>query len=505
MADYVSTHTGAQIDAAVSEVPNKLDKTSVINDYTTGGTTNAASAESVKLLKTQVDDVSSGTVKTSGNQAISGNKTFQGEIVVNGSLLVQTGKIAKQPNDAVLDDDIANLKTVKSYALSSNTAGDGLSFSDATKKLTLRLDSGFKFTASDKSLTHDYPSIPNKINPEASDTILVFNPVSALHRRIDLSKVGVSSFNSRLGSVQPMLGDYSDVLISYTRPDSSKKSIQATSDTVGAALNDLDDLKAAKTDVTVEISAGVAPKANKADPVFTGRIGHDKGSATQPVLYDSTNTDTGIYYTADSANVTIDGTTELTVKRNEVSAKRTIKLGSSVTYADITYNSAGLSITPYVSGTAGTNLLTYDSAGGYWNVSGSFRVQTPTQANEATNKQYVDSAIAEAASPVPPSSVNMTANATTTVLSTTAFHPRSLIALAHYYDNTTNHNLVCSLYIVRTANGNYTVSEKSVEKTYGAPPVTFSASYTGSTFTITGTSTSSNTIIAKIKIVSVQE
>lgn len=505
MADYVSTHTGAQIDAAVSDVPNKLNKSSVIDDFTTGGATNAASAETVKTLKNQVDSLSTGTVKTSGNQAVSGNKTFQDALIVNGSLSIQAGKSAKQVNDATADDDIANLKTVKSYALSSNTAGDGLSFSESTKKLTLRLDSGFKFTSADKSLTHDYPSIPNKVSPEASDTILVFNPVSALHRRINLSNVGVSSFNNRVGSVQPLLGDYSDSIVAYTRLDANKKSIQASSDTVGAAINDLDDLKAAKTDVTTEIGTAVSPKANKADPIFTGRVGHDKGSATQPVLYDSANTDTGLYYTSDSANVTIDGTTELTVKRNEVSAKRTLKLGSSVTYAEFTYTSTGLTITPYVSGGAGTNLLTYDNAGSYWNVSGSIRVQTPTQANEPTTKQYVDTAIATAASPVPPSSVNMTANAATDILSTTAFYPRSAIALVHYYDTTTNNVLVCSLYIVRNSGGNFVVSEKSVEKTYGTAPITFSASYTGSTFKITGTSTSSNTIIAKIKIVSVQE
>lgn len=512
MADYVSIHTGAEIDSAVSDVPNKLDKSSVINDFTTGGATNAASAETVKTMKTQLDNLADSTVKTSGSQAISGNKTFQNVLVVNGSLQISNGKEAKQPNDALADDDIANLRTVKSYAISGTSAGDGLSFSDSTKKMSVRLDVGFKFTPSDKSISYDYTSIPNKLTPETNDTVLVFNPVSALHRRINLSSIGVQTFNGRAGSVSPLLGDYSDLLVGYTRLDANKKSISASSDTVGAAINDLDDLKASKTEVSNSISAALVPvntaigaKANTADPSFTGRVGHEKGSATQPVLYDSGNTDTGLYYTSDSANVTIDGTTELTVKRNEVSAKRTFKLGSSVTYVDFTYNGSGLSVTPYVSGSAGTNLLTYDTASSSWNVSGPLKVQTPVAANEPTTKAYVDEAIAVAASPVPPTSVNMTANSTTDILVTTAFYPRSAIALIHYYDTTTNNVLVCSLYIVRNPGGAFIVSEKSVEKTYGTAPITFSASYTTGTFKISGTSTSSNTIIAKVKIVSVQE
>lgn len=497
MADYVSTHTGAQIDAAVSDVPNKLNKSDVINDYTTGGADKAASAETVKNLKAQTDQLSTNTVKTTGNQAVSGNKTFQGDLVVNGSFSISAGKSAKQPNDAVADDDIANLKSVKNYALSSNTAGDGLSYSDVTKKLTVKLDTGFKFTTSDKSVSFDYASIQNKITPESNDTVLVFNPVSALHRRINLSNVGVRTFNGRNGAVTPASGDYPDSLVPYTRPDGSKKSIQATSDNVLDAINDLDDLKATKTEVDL--------KAPKADPVFTGKLGHDRGSATQPVLYDSANTDTGLYYTPDSANVTIDGTTELTVKRNEVLAKRSFKLGSSTTFVDITYTNAGLTIVPTVSGVAGTNVLSYETAASAWKFAGPVKIQPPAAADEPTTKQYVDDAIAVAASPVPPSSVNMTANSATDILSTTAFHPRSAIALVHYYDNTTNSVLVCSLYMVRAANGSYTVSEKSVEKTYGTSPITFSASYVSGTFKLTGTSTSSNTIILKAKIVSVQE
>lgn len=516
MADYVSIHTGAQIDAAVSDVENKLNKSDVINDYTSGGADKAASAETVKNLKTQTDQLSTNTVKTTGNQAIAGNKTFQNDVVINGSFAIESGKSAKQPNDAVADDDIANLKSVKNYALSGNTAGDGLSYSDATKKLAVRLDTGFKFTVADKSISYDYSTIINKVNPEANDTVLVFNPVTALHRRINLTNIGVRSFNGRTGSVVPTSGDYSDSLIAYSRLDANKKSIQASSDTVADAINDLDDLKASKTEMTTaitaatttlnnNIAAAVAPKADKADPVFTGKIGHDKGSATQPVLYDSANTDTGLYYTSDSANVTIDGTTELTVKRNEVLAKRSFKLGSSTTFVDITYTSAGLTVVPTVSGVAGTNVLSYETATSAWKFAGPVKVQPPVAADEPTTKQYVDDAIAVAASPVPPASVNMTANTSTDILSTTAFHPRSAIALVHYYDNVTNNVLVCSLYMVRTTNGSFTVSEKNVEKTYGTAPITFSASYASGAFKITGTSTSSNAIILKAKIVSVQE
>ena len=142
---------------------------------------------------------------------------------------------------------------------------------------------------------------------------------------------------------------------------------------------------------------------------------------------------------------------------------------------------------------------------GKWAFNSTLGVSAPTASGHATTKQYVDDLVAQAASPVPPASVNVPASGSADVLTTSAFYPRSLIALVHYYDNTTNNTLVCSLYIVRQPAGTYVASEKSVEKTYGTAPLTFAATYSAGTFKLTATNTAANVIVTKVKIVSVQE
>ena len=506
MADYNSSFTGPEIDAAIGSVQNKIDKSAIVNNFVTGGATNVASAETVKTLKNETDTLNGSTVKTSGNQAISGNKTFNGELAINGSFVIQAGKTATQPNDAVNDSDIANLKTVKTYALSIDSAGDGISYSTTNKKISVRLASGLQFTADTRAITFDYAAIANKVNPETNDTVLVFNPITALHRRINISAIGVQSFNGRNGAVLPTANDYSDALIQYTRPDVDRKNIQASSDNVKLAIDDLDDLKASKSELTSYATiASLSAYATKANPTFTGTVKTDRGSATAPVLADSANDDTGFYFTSDSANVTIDGLTELTVKRNEVSMKRVLKLGTSSNYLNLDYVSGGLTVTPYVGGSASASTLTFDSVTGKWAFNSTLGVSAPTASGHATTKQYVDDLVAQAASPVPPASVNVPASGSADVLATSAFYPRSLIALVHYYDNTTNNTLVCSLYIVRQPAGTYVASEKSVEKTYGTAPLTFAATYSAGTFKLTATNTAANVIVTKVKIVSVQE
>ncbi len=56
----------------------------------------------------------------------------------------------------------------------------------------------------------------------------------------------VSSVFGRQGAVVAQTGDYDDVQVDYTRDDLDKKSIQASSDNVGSAINDLDDNKLAR-------------------------------------------------------------------------------------------------------------------------------------------------------------------------------------------------------------------------------------------------------------------
>lgn len=506
MADYLSNHTGAEIDAAVSAVPNKVDKSSIVNDFTTGGTTSVASAETVKTLKEQLDTVNSSAVKTSGNQSVAGNKTFSGNITFTDIMTIQAGKKGYQPNDAVEDTEIANLKVVKQYALSADSAGDGLSYSAANKRLSVKLSPGLQFSQDTRSIAFDYASITNKNTPESNDTLLVFNTNSALHRRINITEIGVQSFKGRKGAVVPAANDYTDVMVEYTRLDANKKSISSTSDTVGAAINDLDDLKAAKTELApLALKTELTPLAPKDNPVFTGVIKTDKGSATVPVIADSSNTDTGIYFTTDSVNITVDGLTEATVKRNEVSFKKVFNLGTSTNYLNTEYTSAGMTVTPYVSGIASTSTFIFDPVSSTWKFESKLHVQSPTAATHATTKQYVDDLVAQAASPIPPSSVNVPATGSADILSTTAFNPRSLVALAHYYDTTTNNTLVCSLYIARQPAGTFVASQKSVEKSYGTDPLTWSATYTGGTFKITATNSTANVIITKVKIVSVQE
>lgn len=506
MADYLSNHTGAEIDTAISAVPNKIDKSSIVNDFTTGGTTSVASAETVKTLKAQLDVVNASAVKTSGNQSVAGNKTFSGNITFTDIMTIQAGKKGYQPNDAVEDTEIANLKVVKQYALSADSAGDGLSYSVANKRLSVKLSPGLQFSQDTKSIAFDYASITNKNTPETNDTLLVFNTNSALHRRINITEIGVQSFKGRKGTVVPAVGDYTDVMVEYTRADANKKSISSSSDTVGAAINDLDDLKAARTELaTLATKSELNPLAPKDNPTFTGVIKTDKGSATSPVIADSANTDTGLYFTADSVNVTVDGLTEATFKRNEVSFKKVFKLGTSTNYLNTEYTSSGMTVTPYVSGSASASTFTFDSASGTWKFESKLHVQAPTASTHATTKQYVDDLVAQAASPVPPSSVDIPATGSADVLTTTAFHPRSMIALVHYYDTTTNNTLVCSLYIVRNSGGVYVVSQKSVEKTYGTDPLAWTATYSAGTFKLTATNSTANVIITKAKVVSVQE
>lgn len=57
----------------------------------------------------------------------------------------------------------------------------------------------------------------------------------------------VSSVFGRQGAVVAQTGDYDDVQVDYTRADGNKVSIQAISDDVGSAINDLDDNKLARS------------------------------------------------------------------------------------------------------------------------------------------------------------------------------------------------------------------------------------------------------------------
>lgn len=345
MADYISTHTGAEIDAAVDAVSQKVDQANIVNDLTTGGATNVASAETVKTLKTQVDDASSTAVKLTGNQAINGTKTFQNNVNLNGGAVVPTTKVITIVDKAVNDTEAANLATVKDYALSDSNAGDGISYSSITKKLAVKLDAGLKFTTDTKSISYDFNSLALKSSTDLTDTIVVQTVDTNTYRRILLS----------------------------TLRDSQ---------------------------------------------TFTTKMFVPAGTEASPGVVDSSNVDTGLYFTADSVNLSVEGVNQVKVKTDEVSFKKDIKLGSATDYLKTSYVPGGMTVVAVVGGTPSANTFTFDAATNKWVFSGVTEVPTPTTTNGAANKSYVDVVYARRNNagqvkvnfPTPVSAVNFTAN-----------------------------------------------------------------------------------------------
>lgn len=180
MSDYLSEFTGPEIDGAIADVPEKIDRSEIVNDLTTAGDTVPSSATNTNTLYNVFTDLDNATVKIEGAQTINGIKTFTTRQVFDLGLQVSASTSITIPSFPLINSDATNKLYVDSFALTSAAGGKGVTVVDTPTgqsniiDLDLANNGGLKFTVNDSTgqLSIDINGTVESGTSETNDYIL---------------------------------------------------------------------------------------------------------------------------------------------------------------------------------------------------------------------------------------------------------------------------------------------------------------------------------------------
>lgn len=218
MADFLSKHSGQEIDTLLDSVKLKVSKTDIVDRFDVQDSESPASARLTYQLnsdlKTMKDTLDKSVMRLDGGaQEVNGAKTFLSTITAGGGIAVPTGKSITIIDEPAADNQAVNLAMLKKHGVASTTVA-----SDSGLKATLMNTGYYKFELDlSNLLNHSANTIPESLAvyvPGAGTR--VWSMVSLFNRLFDDARFGdyvkVAAYDADMLSLETQISGINTTL-----------------------------------------------------------------------------------------------------------------------------------------------------------------------------------------------------------------------------------------------------------------------------------------------------